>query len=58
MNPKMMMDKLQFNPKMLKSLVAEESKEHKMRIVGCGAAMGIVALGLMGFHSNVVYRAW
>jgi hypothetical protein len=53
-----MMKKLEFGPKQLQAHVEDEGEWHKVKIVSCGAAMGLIALGMMGFHSNVVYRAW
>jgi hypothetical protein len=53
-----MWDKYTFRPSVLKTLPDSECTTHKYFIVLCGAGMGITALGMMGFHSNVVYRAW
>ena len=58
MNPMEMMKKITFNRKQVMDNVDSDDMKHKCRIVFCGGAMAAIALGMMSFHTNVVYRAW
>ena len=58
MKPSDMMKRITFNRKAIMDNTESDDMKHKCRIVFCGAAMGAIALGMMSFHTNVVYRAW